>query len=126
MAIVGAISFFVALEVFDAYSPLIDRPANYSITVEGKPEVCAATTGQIVFQGKICAVRGSAVSVLWDSLSNTNAEPSCGSEKYVQWTRRENDQEWNMRFVGSCGQHPDYFDQMPNNFRYKDGSILAP
>ena len=112
-------SFWITLGIMDMYSPLLGQQVNYSITVYGKPQVCASAVSQIIFEGKICSASGSTVSVRWDSLANvTNTEPACGDAKYIKWARRQNDPEWNNRFLGACGQRPEYLERVPNSFEY--------
>src|SRR5258705_3065823 len=90
---------------------------TYIIMAEQQPEVCATTKSIIQYTGQICKVDGGKVSVLWNSLANTtNNQPSCGPGKLVRWPRKENDPEYNAKYLGSCGRNPHYFTAMPSVF----------
>jgi hypothetical protein len=78
--------------------------------------VCAVQSRELIFEGKVCAVYRSHVSVLWDSLTNNApAEPNCGTQS-VTLRREGNTQEWAEQYLGSCGHHPRYFEHMPDVF----------
>ena len=119
--VIVSTSFFVTLWLLDdtpdLHSPLLGVKVSYNITAEEQPEVCAAAKSVIQFEGQICKVNGARVSVLWSSLANTtNRQPSCGPEKLVRWGRKEGDEAYNRRFLGSCGARPDFFATMPAEF----------
>jgi hypothetical protein len=125
--LIAAIGFFATLEILDAYSPLLGKTVRYSLSVEGKPQVCANRKSTILFEGKICRVNGATVSVRWDSLENpSNVEPACGAVEIIKWSRREDEHEGNAMFVGACGRPPAYFENMPRAFDYRELMKLRP
>jgi hypothetical protein len=122
-----AMMFVATLELMDAFSPLLDRRASYSITVSEKPAVCATGRSQIVFEGKICQVSGSTIYVLWDSLANlSTSDPACGDGKYIKWNKSDylQNQHWVNTYLGVCGRRPDYFEQMPASFHIDRLNVL--
>ena len=77
-AFVTGVCFYGTLVVFDMYSPLIGQSVSYSMAVNGKPEVCAEDPAEMIFDGKICGVSGSTVTVFWHALANTSPGSNCG------------------------------------------------
>jgi hypothetical protein len=114
-------SFFISLLLIDRHSdehsPLLGTNVTYEIAAEQQPEVCATRRSRIQFRGSICEVSGDTISVVWGSLANiTNSQPSCGPQRVITWLRKEQDVAYNARFLGSCGEHPQYFAAMPSTF----------
>jgi hypothetical protein len=113
-------SFWGTLTLLDAYSPMLEKHVRYRVEVSEKPEVCAAGTSTIVFEGKICKVRGSIVSVSWYAITNMNITLApCGGDKSIRWDEKGHDLAWIGRYLGSCGRGPSYFEQMPSEFAVK-------
>lgn len=124
------VSFRATLAVMDTYSPLLRRHVKYSMTVSGKPEVCATGPSEIVFEGKICSVgglNGSSVSVRWQSLANiSTTNPSCGIGKTIKWNRVDHDQKWIRKYLGNCELGPAYFESMPIVFQVGQLEMSTP
>jgi hypothetical protein len=112
-------SFWGTLALLDAYSPspTLEKRVRYQVEVREKQEVCAAGPSTIIFEGNICKVRGSTVSVAWHALSNMNVtHPPCGADKTIRWEEKGHDPAWISKYLGSCGRSPSYFEQMPSEF----------
>ena len=117
-SVLVATLFPLTLDLVDLFSPLLGQDVHFSVTVSGKPDVCVVHSGELIFEGKVCAVYRSSVYVFWDSLTNNApAAPGCGTLKSATWRRTEQTQAWAELYLGSCGSHPDYFDHdMPSVF----------
>jgi hypothetical protein len=102
----------------------VGQPVSYSIKVRNRPDLCARKSSEIVFEGETCKADNGAVQVFWTSLTNMHAE--CAQHWPYRWTRKKNDESWNRRYLGSCGQRPDSFDALPNAFPEKALTRLPP
>ena len=91
-----------------AYSP----PANV-------PNLCGKPSTVFLFQGKVCSVEGTELSVEWQSVSNLdNDDVSCSPQRHFRLDRSPNAQR-NLTYLGACGVAPGAFSSLPATYDYR-------